>query len=584
MIRAVRCNKPHFREVLFTPGFNVVLADRTKDSSDKDSRNGLGKSTLLEIIHFCLGASSSPNKGLRVPQLENWTFYLDLTLQGKDVTVARNTSDFGVVLLDGDFSDWPVQPEFDEGRKRFVLKIKDWTACLGFLMFHLNPETIKQSYTPTFRSMISYFIRRGTEAFEDAFSHTKNQAPWDIQVNNAFLIGLNWEYASEFQILKDNKKLLDNLKKAAGQGLLSGFAGTLGELESERVVLEEKVHQANNQLDSFKVHPQYEDIQKSANTLTQQIHNLVNEQTNSRRLLEQYLASVEEEKNVPVDSVEQVYKKAGLVFSSEIRKKLNDVVGFHEKVVENRKAYLESEISRLQRLVGEQSAQIQELSDQRADLLTILKTHGALDEHAQLQNRVTDLNAQLKEIEGRIQNWKQFESGLSDYKIKKEALLQKLRQDYNERKVIADKARIFFNQNSEALYEEPGRLNIDFKDSGYQFSVDIKRTKSQGIGYMKVFCYDWMLAQLRANWVDSPGFLIHDSIVFNGVDERQIAKAIELAANVSSDLNYQYILTLNSDQIPQNDFSEGFGDVFEDAVRSVLTDEMDEGGLLGVRF
>jgi len=59
MIYSVKSDKSSFKKIDFQPGFNIILAERTKESTKKDSRNGLGKSTLIEIIHFCLGA----NKG-----------------------------------------------------------------------------------------------------------------------------------------------------------------------------------------------------------------------------------------------------------------------------------------------------------------------------------------------------------------------------------------------------------------------------------------------------------------------------------------------------------------------------------------
>ncbi len=74
MIHAITANQPSFRTVQLTPGLNVILADRTEDSSNKDTRNGLGKSTLIEIVHFCLGARVSSGKGLAIPALENWEF------------------------------------------------------------------------------------------------------------------------------------------------------------------------------------------------------------------------------------------------------------------------------------------------------------------------------------------------------------------------------------------------------------------------------------------------------------------------------------------------------------------------------
>lgn len=121
MIKAVRCDQPSFREVRFEEGFNIILAERTQESTDKDSRNGVGKTLLVEIIHFCLGAQEDPNKGLRIKELENWTFILDLILKGKEFTVYRNTRELAKVKIEGDFSDWPIKPKFDAIEKTSFL-------------------------------------------------------------------------------------------------------------------------------------------------------------------------------------------------------------------------------------------------------------------------------------------------------------------------------------------------------------------------------------------------------------------------------------------------------------------------------
>ena len=84
MIHAVRSNMPSFKEVEFQPGFNVVRADRTKESNERDSRNGLGKTTLIEIIHFCLGAQPRRNRGVMVSPLKGWTFTLEMTVNGRE--------------------------------------------------------------------------------------------------------------------------------------------------------------------------------------------------------------------------------------------------------------------------------------------------------------------------------------------------------------------------------------------------------------------------------------------------------------------------------------------------------------------
>ena len=70
--------------------------------------------------------------------------------------------------------------------------------------------------------------------------------------------------------------------------------------------------------------------------------------------------------------------------------------------------------------------------------------------------------------------------------------------------------------------------------------------------------------------------------LFDGVDERQRALALETAAKEASIHGFQYICTLNSDYIPWNEFSKDFN--LRDFIRVSLTDKDVTGCLLGVRF
>jgi len=584
MIKRVRCDQPSFRTVKFKENFNVVLADRTVTSSDKESRNGLGKTTLIEIIHFCLGSTLKKRSVLSSKELKNWTFILDLTLNERDITVYRNTSNPSVVRLEGEFSNWSIQPDWDRSEKYYFMRINDWRRLLGFLMFDLPVNLYEKKYAPTFRSLISYFVRKGVGAFQEPFKHYPQQKEWDIQVNNAYLLGLNWEYASEFQILKDKEKTIRELKKAAIEGLLTGYIGSLGELEAERISLQERIRSLNEELNSFKVHPQYTKIETEANELTREIHKATNQLILIKQVLNQYRETLEMEKDVPLDLVIRVYQEIGFWFPEKLRKRIEDVRTFHEKILENRRIYLDSEIKRLEKEVEKLEKNIEKLSDKRAELLRIIETHRALDEYKILHERLIGLKQQLKEVVERIENLKKFETGLSDLKIQKIELLKKARQDIEERKEIIEKAVKQFNQNSEYLYSEPGILSIDLTENGYKFKVDIKRAMSQGIGYMKVFCYDLILIQMRSKHKNKPGSLIHDSTVFDGVDERQVAKAIELAIKESKAKEFQYICTINSDMVPYGEFNEQTKEIFESSIRIKLTDNTPEGGLLGIRF
>ena len=153
---------------------------------------------------------------------------------------------------------------------------------------------------------------------------------------------------------------------------------------------------------------------------------------------------------------------------------------------------------------------------------------------------------------------------------------------FEEKRIVREKAIELFNTNSQALYDAPGNLILDIAGTGFKFDVEIIRSGSQGVDNMKVFCYDLMLAQLWVAKHRSPKLLVHDSSVFDGVDERQTALALELAQREAEKNGFQYICALNSDTLPTDDFSQTFD--LGRFVRLRLTDESEEGGLLGIRF
>lgn len=566
MLKAVRCDKKSFREVRFNPGFNVILADRVREVRDREIRKGLGKTILIEIIHFCLGATAKKNEGLLVKELENWTFILDLTLKNKDYSIYRNTFDYNKIKIEGDVSDWPIQPIYDENEKKYTLLMKDWKMVLGNLVFGLPVESTEKNYSPTFRSLISYFIRRGVGAFQSPFKHYLHQMECDIQINNTFLLGLNWEYAAEFQVLKDKERTLSELKKA------------------DLIILEDELAMMEKELKSFKVNPQYIKIQEEVNTLTREIHDITNRNTMNRQILDKYRESLVEEKDVSIDKVTRIYREAGLIFPDVLLRKLEEVSDFHKQLIENRKEYLISEIGRLSREIEEKDIESERLSNKRAELMGILETHGALEEYSKLQERAGSFKKQLEEAKNRLENSMLFKEGKSSLRIAKKELYQKARNDFQERFPRVEKAIKYFNRFSEGLYSEPGILSIYVSDKGYRFNVEIKRARSQGIGYMKVFCYDLTLAGLLLESGYTWNSLIHDSTIFDGVDERQIARALELAAGEAEARDIQYICALNSDNVPYNDFSETFKNEFGKHVIITFTDATDDGGLLGIRF
>lgn len=105
---------------------------------------------------------------------------------------------------------------------------------------------------------------------------------------------------------------------------------------------------------------------------------------------------------------------------------------------------------------------------------------------------------------------------------------------------------------------------------------------SLGINKMVIFCLDLTTAVLAHRHGRGPDFLIHDSHLFDGVDERQVWRALALAAEVTAEESLQYVALFNSDILDQVR-ARGF-DPSPYVIEPKLTDQYDEGGLFGFRF
>lgn len=587
MIRAIRSNNPKFKTVEFHPGYNIILADRKKTKNKDDSkrtRNGAGKTTLIEIIHFCLGSNVSKKSIFKSQNLSGWTFTLTLDINNKIYDLERGTNRPNRIYVYGDYSHLNWDLKYDKNEKSYFISPSNLSKELleAFFGISLNLDI---KYLPSFRELISYVIRRTTDGYRDAFEYYPKQKAYSRQACNTYFLNLNMEYASDFQVLKDKIKGIDDYKKAAKSGVIGDFTLNLGELNTEVITKQKDLEQLKKQIDSFQVHPQYTEISKEANTLTSQIHQHTNTLTLRKQILERYEKSVQEEAVIiPVTEIERIYSEAGVLFGDNIKNNLAEVIEFHTKLVSNRKEYLNSEIQRLYKEIETLKQKIQSYSDKRAEAMRILNTHGALEEYMQMQDRYSIARQLYEDAKKRLEYAEYIEDSKSKTKIENQELLIKSRQDNTERHEAREKAISLFKFNTEYLYPEAGTLTIDLKETGYVFGIEIKSSKSQGVGYMKVFCYDMLLSELGVLKESYPDFLVHDSTIFDGVDERQIARALMLAKTKSENVGFQYICMMNSDMVPVAEFDEEFKSEFEESIILRLNDETEEGGLLGIRF
>lgn len=594
MILAVRANQRTFRTVKFKPGLNIVLASRGKVSTRRGTRNGLGKTTLLRVVHFCLGGNEKLKDEIKHNSLQDWQFTLELLVGKERVMVTRSVDRPSQVLVNA-ASSWldmhhidnlnqlSSQQKMDFGsvRGERKLSIGDWRNILGKDLYDL--KSLKNVPHPVaFESLLGYDIR--ISRFDRPFEYRVNQYRRDVHLCNTYLLGLNWQFASKWEEIKrrDDAIRTDHNELKQDEHIAAEMTTTIGELETERDRLQRILNRTDADLSQFRVHPQYVHIETEANELTRQIHDLTNRILQLKRLIDFHDDSVRVEKPADERKVIELYEEAGSVLSAPLVKRLEDVRAFHFQITRNRREYLLKEVSRLKQELSNATQQREQLSDRKAKLLQVLDTHGAIEEFRRIEQLSDHTRTELEAVKSQIEKLKEIEKETSILRIEREQLLLDARFDLDE-KTAASKAREVYDRNTEALYETSGKLIVNLDPhTGYNFDVDIPRSGSAGVDEMKVFCYDLMRAELWSQRETRPGFLVHDSSIFANVDERQIARALELAESKSRECGFQYIVCLDADRIPHDEFTEDFH--IENFVSLTLTDAEPSGRLLGIEF
>ena len=584
MIHRVYCSLPKFKTLVFQPGLNILLADTTPGATERQTRNGAGKSSLTEILHFLLGSNVDTDSIFKDEKLREETFGMEFDLGGHPVSVERVPEDSSVLeVASGEHSHWPIHPSTDAKTGKVIIRNTLWRDVLGRLLFDL-PESVDK-FGPTYRSLISYFVRRqSAKGFLDPVRQSEEQGLGDQQVAISYLIGLDWRIAQEWQLIREREKSLRALKKAAKEGALDGVvpSTSTADLRTELTVAEAHAEELRRNLEAFRVLPEYQQLEAEASELTRQISQYLDEDTIDRQLLDDLEGSLEQEIPPPHLKLEEVYRQAGITLPGVALKRFEDVRAFHDSVLANRRSYLQAEIGAAQQRIGQRERAIQQREDRRSEIMVLLQSHGALDHFTRLQGEYTRVQQEAERLRQGYAMAETLETGKTERALERQQLLLRLQQDHREQAETLREAILTFEEISKSLYEEAGRLHISESENGPTFEVKIHGKRSQGINNMQIFCFDMMLMKLCAGRKMGPGVLVHDSHLFDGVDSRQTATALSVGAKTAEELGFQYIVTMNSDAVPGK-FPEGFK-LEKHILPTRLTDATEDGGLFGLRF
>ncbi|MET9858550.1 ABC-three component system protein [Streptomyces smyrnaeus] len=580
MLHQLSADDPRFKTASFASGMNLIVAEKRTSSAETDSRNSAGKSSLIELIHFLLGARVDKRSLVSDKHLRNVNFCLEMDWPNNGVlTVGRRASRPNAVQLDPD-----IRPDGQEAMLSVEgpaeVSLDEWNKLIEKDLFGVRADASGVSG----RTMLSFLVRRASaHGFNQATESFSKQKKADAATNLAYLLGLDYELADGYRKLSAQKATRTQLRKAVNDPVWGRIVGSTADLRGQITLAEAQLRRLEDQISNFQVVPEYERVKEQADALARRIKQLAQEDIIDKSNLEELQQAVTEASDVAVDYLESAYRELGIVLGDQVRRRFDDVQTFHQSVVRNRRVFLEAEIETLTGRLAERRDERARLGEQQAQLLRMLNEGGALEALTALQQALARERANVEALRHRYEAAQALEASARQITTQRLQQQQAVATDLNERREQQAEATLLFSRFARELYgEREAYLRIEAGRENLQITPYIRSDNSRGIGNMVIFCFDLAISVLAHRHGRGPDFLVHDSHLFDGVDERQLAKAFALAAEVSAEEDMQYIATINSDDLAKA-VRLGFDD--SPFVREpLLTDDLEDGGLFGFRF
>jgi uncharacterized protein YydD (DUF2326 family) len=560
-----------FKTVRFNrTGLSVIVARHSKKGvkNIQSTYNGVGKSLLVELLHFCFGASK--NKHFE-EHLKDWCFILTFEHAGANYLVSRVVGEDKLAV---------------NGKEMRLAAYKEFLNGLGAFELPADISTL------TFRSLLSFFMRSGRKAYTSPDGARSEWKPYHRVLYQSFLLGLDCHPVVQKH---DAKKKLDEqtslAKKYKEDEELRDFYIGEKNADIELASLNEQIARLGSDLSKFEVAKDYSEREALAN----QTRAFLAETRNEEAILEIRLRDIDLaldlQPDVAPDRVRRLYEEARIVMPTSVTKRFEEVEIFYARLRDNR-------IRRLDHERKTALAQQKVLRDRRAELerelnsqLQYLAAHRALDEYMENNRFLSEMIARQSKIQDYLaliekytNEAQKIRAEMGQATVETTAYLEGIR---SHRDLLMDTYRSFAR---EFYGNKPAGLTVRNNDKAdnqirYDIEARIEHDQADGINDVRIFCFDLLLLYLRQR--HHMDFLFHDSRLFAGMDWHQRLTLFRLADRVTQERGWQYIATVNEDQIESVKAWAGtdFDRLFVQPRVLELTDESDGSGkLLGMQI
>ncbi len=533
------------RDIEFSSGLNLIIDD-TPMTDSKSTGNNVGKTTVLKLIDFCLGAKAN----IIYTDTENKKEVYDVV---KDFLIDKEIKI--TLILTENFND-PEAKQLEIQRnflshKKAVRKINGKTVLDKEFEKELEQCIMpgKEAEKPTFRQIISHNIRYKDENINNTLK-TLDKFTTDIEYESLYLylLGCTFNEGAKKQTLiaqiNQEETFRERLEKKQ----------TKTTYEIALALVDDEIEALNEKKSSFNLNETLEqdlDLLNSTKYKINQISSQISKLEIRKNLIEESVVELEQSiSHIDLQQLKLLYNEVTANISG-IHKTFEDLVAYHNNMVIEKVKYISQDLPEIS----------QKIKAFREELARFLKEEKELtkkvakgDSFEELEKIIFELNekyrvkgeyesiiSQLNEVEENINELNNKIVSIDNYLFSGdfETLLKEQVKKFNK----------FFSSISQELYGE--KYALTFKKmtnkKGQQFykfnafNANMSSGKKQG----EILCFD-LAYLLFADEEQLPclHFLLNDKKEL--MHDNQLIKVAEFVQSQ----NIQLVISILKDKLP----------------------------------
>lgn len=564
---SLSANKASFHPVIFKDGVNIIVGKQVAPLNENDGNtyNGVGKSLILHLIHFCLGSKKIDSLGMHLP---GWEFTLRFKIDEKEYYATRSTEKQNVIDFSGE--EYTVTK----------MRLKMLELCFGMIESPANM---------TWTTLFSRFIRRYRSCYATFDTFVLKESDYSKILNNCYLLGIDTDLIIRKKELRDKQSLANTTEKAIKKDpLFKQYYLGKSDATLDAADLEYRIKELEKEISEFKVSNNYHELEKEADEKSFEKKTL----ENNRILISNYIKNIEdslkETSEVKEEKLIKIYEAAQVEIPEMVKKKLDEVLKFHNDLLLSRNTRLRKELNKQRNELKDIDDQIEILGKRMDELLSFLDSYGALEEYVALTKQLNVLNNELNRIQEYQKILKAYKD--NDLQIKVELIEQdKETEDYieSEREYFRklqnqywDFVKRFYPKKKSGLV-----ISNNSGENMLRFNLDarIEDDSSDGVNEVRMFCFDLLLLICKKSKMR---FLAHDSRLFANMDPRQRETLFRIVFETCKENNMQYICSINEDALLSFKSlmtDDEYKQYVIDNIRLELNDDAPESKLLGIQ-